>query len=517
MTLRKSPSGRQIENQLQRLRCKASRLAGLILLALLCAAGACTQARAEALNARISVVSVAPARIKIEGERSTPARTWSFRNTYAGIIGLAERIENLSLTDEKGDAVALRKLAPGEYEAAAPALRFSYEVRLDPPTFESDAAHASWLAGGHGFLMLGDLLPLAAGGVEQRATLHFKLPERWAVAASMGENGAGKFEVTDAESAVFFVGQNLRQRRRRVGATEFSLVTTGEWAFSDDEVAGVAAGIIEDHAATFGGDSRRNATLMLAPFPRQAGAGRWSAETRGDTVLLLSGRSPSKTAALSQLSFPLAHELFHLWVPNGLKLDGSYDWFYEGFTLYQALRAGVRRELLTFEDYLGALGRAFDAYKAARDRDKLSLLEASKQRWAGSPALVYNKGMLVAFLYDLTLRQLTRGRRSLDDVYRELFRLYSAPESRRDANEAVLAVLNAQGEMQDFTRRYVEGAGTVDLAAALAPFGLQVEQGGARTHITVNAKVAGAQRDLLRKFGYNEKTYGVIRHGNARP
>jgi predicted metalloprotease with PDZ domain len=225
---------------------------------------------------------------------------------------------------------------------------------------------------------------------------------------------------------------------------------------------------------------------------------------------------PSKIAALAQLNFPLAHELFHLWIPNGLALEGDYDWFYEGFTLYQALRAGSRLNLLTFQDYLNALGRAYDAYKAARERDQLSLLDASKQRWTASPALVYNKGMLVAFLYDLTLRQQTRGKRSLDDVYRELFRLYHSSESRKDGNVAVLAALNHEGGMQELTRRYIESASVIELPAAIAPFGLQVETSGGRTSISVASSTSGAQRDLLRKFGYNEKTYGVTGHRGAK-
>jgi predicted metalloprotease with PDZ domain len=78
--------------------------------------------------------------------------------------------------------------------------------------------------------------------------------------------------------------------------------------------------------------------------------------------MLLSGRAPSKVAALSRLSVPLTHELFHLWVPNALALEGDYDWFYEGFTMYQAMRAAGRLNLLTFEDFLNSIGRVFDAY-----------------------------------------------------------------------------------------------------------------------------------------------------------
>jgi predicted metalloprotease with PDZ domain len=468
--------------------------------------------RAETMTARVSVVSTAPARVRVEGERERPARAWSFRNVYANVVGLGERIENLKLMDGGGREVGVRRLAPGEYEAEAPAARFVYEMKLDAPLFEGDAAHVSWLTPERGFLMLGDLLPLAGGLQASAARVSLSLPQGWAVASSAKAGAGGVFELADFEPAVFFVGQHLRERRARVGAMEFVYATSGEWAFSDEEAADVAARILKEHAETFGGAAGDTVMLALSPFPRAAGADRWSAETRGATVTLLAGKSPSRTAALAQLSFPLAHELFHLWVPNALGLDGSYDWFYEGFTLYQALAAAVRLELLTFRDYLNAVGRAFDAYKSARGREGLSLLKASERRWTLPPALVYNKGMVVAFLYDLTLRRQTKNKRSLTDVYRELFRLARASQARGDGNAAALAALNGAGDVRELTRKYVEEAGEIDLSSAAAPFGLRAETFGARTRLGVAESLSGSQRDLLRKFGYNEKLDGT----NAR-
>src|SRR4029450_8749150 len=135
----------------------------------------------------------------------------------------------------------------------------------------------------------------------------------------------------------------------------------------------------------FGAMPAKQGTLILLPFPRTVSASEWSAETRGSTVTLLIGKLPSKVGALAQLSTPLTHELFHLWVPNGLALTGDYDWFYEGFTMYQAMRTAQQLALLTFQDLLNAVGRAFDAYVSAPERDKLSLIEASKRRWTTSP------------------------------------------------------------------------------------------------------------------------------------
>lgn len=500
---------------------KASRVSkkrlNITLSCLLLLVSSASAASAQRQETRIQFLSLSPARIKVEGERTSGSRTWSFRNTYAGIMGLGERIENLTLLDASGNNIPAKKLAPGEYEATSEAVRFSYEVRVDAPSKATDAAYSSWLTNERGFLMLGDLLP-RSGDSRERATtslaVRFIMPRQWIIATNEMRASEGLYEINNLARAVFYVGKDLRLSHARVGEMDLSIVTAGEWAFTDEDLSKAVTGILKEHTEIMSGVPRPSAMLMLSPFPRPMGAERWSAETRGATVMLLAGKSPSKIAALAQLGTPLAHELFHLWIPNGLALDGEYDWFYEGFTLYQALRAGVRLQSRSFDDYLNALGRAFDLYMSEGNRDKLSLIEASARRWTGSSALIYQKGMLVAFLYDLTLRQRSDGKRSLDDVYRELFRRFSGSGARSDGNRALIATLSNTGDMQEFVRRYIENASAIDLPAAIAPFGLQAERvAGFRTRIVVTSSLSRAQRDLLRKLGYNEKSERTRRRG----
>jgi len=447
-----------------------------------------TDSHAQSLEASISVISTSPARVKVEGERRAASRIWSFRNAYASLMGLGERIENLTLTDANGINVPARKIASGEYEAAGAATRWSYEVKLDVPLMTTDAAYASWIAGERGFLMLGDLLPSVAD--EKQATgksarVKINAPANWKTFSNEKKRSDGQFEIADAEDAVFFIGSDLREWRERVGPMDFTFVTGGNWAFTDEVVLWMSVSILKDFRTRIGNTTRQRAMLMLAPFPRSISAERWSAETRGGTVILLSGQSPSKIAGATQLSTPLTHELFHLWVPNGLALDGNYDWFYEGFTVYQAMYTAVRLQYLTVQEYLNALGRAYDAYLSSSERQSLSLLSASQRRWTGANGLVYQKGMLVAFLYDLTLKQASSGKRSLDDVYRDLFRRAEKSGRRKDGNEVVLSALKGQSNMQEFARRYIEGTDELDLPSLIKPFGLRVERAGARTQISV--------------------------------
>ena len=477
----------------------------LALLFCVCAAWAAgarpSEAKASSLEVRISVAPSGPGRVRVEGRRSAGATAWSFRNFYGSIAGLAERIENFTLSDEGGADVAVRKLAPGEFSAARAATRFAYDVNLAPPAFATDAAHVSWLDADRGLLMPGDLLPQPLA--DTKVTL--QLPAGWAVSTVEPKDGGGAYELGDAERAVFAVGRDLRERQGRAGRVSFALVTAGDWAFTDGEAAQSIGEILNVYNDVTRAAPAERAAVVLLPLPQSAPGNVWAAETRGSTVVLMSGRLPSKLAAKAQLDGSLTHELFHIWVPNGLALEGEYDWFYEGFTNYLALRVGMRRGQLTFNDYLDTLGREFDAYMAARGAKEASLVEASQRRWAGAASLVYHKGMLVAFLYDLTLMRATAGKGSLEDAYPELFRRHPRGGASAEGNRALVELLGGMKGMGDFVARYVTGADEISLPSMIQDFGLRVEPVGARTHVGVATSADARQRELLRELGYNEK------------
>src|SRR6476620_5684343 len=75
--------------------------------------------QAQTLNVRLAVVSTSPARLRIAAEFSKPTDVISFPNAYGSALGLAERIENVAGTDANSQVVAVRELAPGEFQAAA--------------------------------------------------------------------------------------------------------------------------------------------------------------------------------------------------------------------------------------------------------------------------------------------------------------------------------------------------------------------------------------------------------------
>lgn len=452
------------------------------------------------------VIRVIPESIRVAVEVSGPPRSdWSFRDSYAGVLGLGNRIERFAAQDQSGAEIPTRKLAPGQFDSAKAASRFRYEVNLTPPLSSADSARVSWLNRRHGLLMLADLLPILSDKTprDTAVIVRFQAPESWAVQPNGDESPQAAVQVSDIDRAVFAVGISLRTSRLTESGMSFRFITDGEWAFADGDVVEMAGRILKAHREVFGAMPAKQGTLILFPFPGPAGANQWSAETRDATVTLLLGKLPSKIGALAQISTPLTHELFHMWVPNALALEGDYDWFYEGFTVYQAARTAVRLDLLTFPEFLNSIARAYDASNG--QTNSVSLIEASSRRWTTGQLAVYSKSMVVAFLYDLRMRSVSHGKKSLDNVYRGILQKHSSGAvGRSNGNEAATQSLATDEASETFVRQFIRNAVTINLATELAPFGLQVEMLGLRTRIGVSEKLNKQQRDLLRELGYND-------------
>lgn len=444
-------------------------------------------------------------RLEVSG---TPQKSWSFRDTYGGVIGLGRRVRKFQALDTPGARNSVRELAPGHFELGVSAASISYEVDLSPPIRPADAALVSWLTRERGILRLSDLLPLRKeqpGSLARDVQLKISNPEGWAAYSGDEVTALHTYRFTDPDSAIIFVGKNLRRSVRTSSGNLFKLLTDGTWAFSDEEAMDTLLKVIRLNSE-IGALPCTQVTLVLSTFPAGgAGANTWSAETRGCNVVLLMGQTPSRVGALAQLGNALTHETFHLWIPNGVALSGEYDWFYEGFTMYQSARAAVQLGLVTWPEFLNAIAQAYDGSLATTNAQ--SLIDASKQRWTTGTSTVYSKAMVVAFLYDLNLRNQTGGKRSLDDVYRRMLREHPrrslTKQAGVDGNAATTSALRGELSSADFVERLISAPVSIDLKKELEPFGLRVEK-LVRTHISVGDDLSKRQRDLLKQLGYNE-------------
>ena len=451
------------------------------------------------MTARIFIDAKEPTTAYVEGVFAglRNDRNLAFLGEFGGNTGLARRFSQLQLFVGNKVPVRSRKLMEGEYLAEEPFSSWSYSVDLRTLQ-NSSSALVSWLGNRGGTLMLNDLLPQTYK--KTSIVIGLSVPPGWQIATAEREVRPGTYEINNLAEAVFYVGPDQREKVTRVGGSQLTVNITGNWLFSDSDAASRAASIFGQYERSFGSSPSSRFMIGIRKFPNPTNAGNWEAGTRGRTVTIVSSETAFGSQSLQQLNEQLRHETFHLWFPNGVNLTGNYDWFYEGFALYQSLKTGLALNTIRFDDYLDTLSRAYEIDKTL----KLSLIDASKNRWSGNNnTQIYARGMLVAFLCDLALLEKSKGKRSVTDLLRQLYERYRPPNPDSDGNTAVLTLLRSYRELAPIIDRNITGSGSIEWNDLLNDAGIENQMTNGPAKLKVTEKPTGRQKDLLDKLGYN--------------
>ncbi len=461
-----------------------------------------TNAGAQDVETTVKIGPISGQIVSISGKNVGKRKNLSFLLSAAGVDKLGERISDVNLFDADGKNVAYRKFIAGEYVADSEFVSWDFKIDLAPPKLQTAAAHISWIAANKGIFMLADMLPQFGNSskpVSARITL--ELPDGWkAFSDNKGPNG-NVFESADIDRSVIFVGKGSVEESLSVSGTGLHLIFDGEWNFTYKEASDAAREIFAEYLGLFGSYVEGDVYIAVVKFKSTVEPGIWEAETRGRNLTIISSDMPFKTQSVQRLHEQLRHEIFHLWLPNSVNLTGNYDWFYEGFALYQSLKTGVFLNRISFNDFLDTLSRArsLDSLPVPRT----SLIEASKNRWSGSNTQVYARGMLVAFLSDLVLLQKSKGKSSVSNLLREVFIKHRRPNPVADGNAAILNIMLANAGLVPIIEKYVSGTQMIDWQAALADVGIDAISENGRSVLKVKEKLSGRQKDLLDKLGYN--------------
>jgi hypothetical protein len=443
-------------------------------------------------NTRVTISMPTPGEIRVEAELSSPSRSWSFLNAYGSALGTAERVGDFHATGSTGQDAQAKKSVAGEFRSELDATKISYTVKLSEPR-ATDIPYVSWLVDDRGLLMFADLVPQDI----ETLSAEFKLPTGWTVESSLVADASRRYTVSEPQKAVFFTGRALSKASNTIDGVALEAVIDGKWPFKEAEVLNVANTVLQRYIDLTGFKLPDKATIMVTPFPVDAGKSEWKAETRGSTVILL-GNPKTFDRWRNRLRIVFSHELLHLWVPNSLKLEGNYDWFFEGFTMYIALRTSQELGGIDFKETLNTLGRVYDVYLSHPDEQ--SLIEASETRWTNPFSQVYIKGMLVAFLYDLKIRKDSGGKLTLGDRYRELFSRRVAANA--NGNEVIIGVLDSAPAMSGFVKQYAESSTKLELEQMLPSYGLTLDSSGKKSQLRVSENLNAEQQQLLRSLGY---------------
>src|SRR6185436_5580147 len=172
-------------------------------------------------NAEVMITMPSRGVVQIEAHSSTPANSWSFRNAYAGILGIAERITDFRATTSSEQDAGTKKIATGEFRSEQPAGKISYRVDVSKPS-AADVSHVSWIGSDYELLMLADLLPRDFTSVAVR----FELPGCWGIDGANSGN-ANLYQVVAPEKAIFLIARLFRKAQGSIDGIPVTTVIGG--------------------------------------------------------------------------------------------------------------------------------------------------------------------------------------------------------------------------------------------------------------------------------------------------
>ncbi|MSO30758.1 MAG: M61 family peptidase [Acidobacteria bacterium] len=366
-----------------------------------------------------------------------------------------------------------------------------------------------------------------ARGLDDRpATIAFERPPgtAWQVATQLHGDGS----VSDARSPVpVFTAPNLQYlmdspvefgpiavREFTVGQTRFRFAVhhTGSDADLESFVKDVGT-IVRQEGAIYGEYPKYEPgvyTFLADYLPHARGD---AMEHRNSAVLTSMTAIASDRAALLET---VAHEFFHGWNverirPRSLepfdfeRANPSGElWLAEGFTQYYGGLVMKRAGLVDAESAAHTFGELVDAVVAGpgrlvRSAEDMSLMAPftdggqprDRTNWSTTVISYYPFGGAIALALDLTLRDRSDGRVSLDDFMRAMWRAHGKPGGTRegyvdrpytpaDAEGALAEVSGDRAFARDFFARYVRGRDAADYARLLnsAGFALRKRNAG---------------------------------------
>lgn len=401
--------------------------------------------------------------------------------TYAGVRGIAERVQQLVVRDSTGDVpleATDEPADPGGYpnfrhwRATRPvhgAIAISYRALVQTPPGRGPPfgirAYAGGVSGaGSGFLVL----PEHHHNVRSR--VHWDLTDLAAGATAMATYGDGDFErVGDPDELMqtWIMAGPLGRFRGTGSARGFGAAWLGQPAFDATREMEWAARMYAYLAKSY---------RYLDPPPPYRVFIRVLPDARGATAL---GNSfmmvaPPATSGAAPGQLPretMTHEMGHMWVGDIEGPMGVTSWFTEGLNTYYTRLLPMRGGFDSVSEYGRRINEDFGTYFTSPARN-LSADSIVKIGFNDEDVrhIPYYRGSFYFADLDARIRSRSRGRRNLDSLVIGLFRR-RARGDRFDHETWIAAVEREIGPSAraDFQRVILRGATIVPPSDAFGP------------------------------------------------
>lgn len=280
------------------------------------------------------------------------------------------------------------------------------------------------------FQLIGDAVVALPANANQRASAHLSIEGMPAGATFASDSQHPALTVKGLSESVM-VGGDFRVIDAGGGVR---LAIRGTWPTTDADWRERVASIGAAQRAYWGAASEPYLVTILpvAGDPESTSAGGTG---RADAFAFFATTNTS----IDVIARILGHEMMHTWIPGrigGMPEHGEERdyWLSEGFTDWASWRVNVGSGAWTPEDFARAFNEALAAYdlSSVRTAPNTRIAEAF---WSDADVqkLPYQRGLLIATLWDHRVRTATAGAQNFDDV---LLRMQHLARRRPDVTAA---------------------------------------------------------------------------------
>lgn len=401
-------------------------------------------------------------------------------NALYQIRDFSSHIMQMSAKDDEGRTLPLRKLDKETWSiAGSGTILVSYPIFWDEP-----GPFASQLNTEHAFLNLAMVLLYAPDRRSEDTRVEFEdMPDGWKVAVELDAASAGEGRHSGAYVASGYdalvdapleIGQ-FEEFHFEAGQRPIRVVVHGDPGdrarLTDD-----LKRIVNYEASLMGGAPFREYLFLLHVGQNFGGGGM---EHMNCTAI--AADVPAQLPSYS------AHELFHAWNVKRIRplslepVDYEREmwtrslWFAEGVTNTYGAYAMLRTGIWSAPQFYFNMAEQIRELQSRPAHRWQSAEQASLDAWLEKYPLYtrpeesisyYNKGQILGVLLDLTIRDRTDNRASLDDVLRALNNKYGMIGHPYNDSEGLKAAMeevirekapSADADLTDFFKRYVSG------------------------------------------------------------
>lgn len=412
------------------------------------------------------------------------------------ILDFSRHVRKIKVVNSAGENLDISKKDKSTWKIANGKSR---DIAITYEVFAHDlSVHTSHLDSSHGYLNGTNIFLYIEGYKDQTAELTIKPYKDWKVSTGLEKVGDFKYRATNFDILVdspIEIGTH-RSLFFNVEGKEHEIVLYGHGNENEDKIKNDIQKIVESFLKLFGHLPYKRYVFIFHLASEDSGGGL---EHLNSTTIDVDRFIFAPFESYKRFLSVVSHEYFHLWNVKRIRpaelgpfnyKDENYTsllWMAEGFTNYYGRMMLLRSGLISQKDFFKHFMETVRFYEMQPGRLITSAYESSFDAWIklyrpspnnfNSYISYYTKGDMLGFLLNVRIIEVTRGQKSLDDLYRHLFEKFNKDGKGYTEKDLILSLKEVTGtDFTDFYNRFIKSTEPIDFQAELDKLGVTLKK-----------------------------------------